>query len=107
MKIKAKLSVIALTIILTGLIFPSFSFVAAQYPGGYTFVNLTMTTNVSGGGVVTPYSGQCYYGQIVTCREQPNPGYVFNGWYVNGVPSRQPINYSINNAARLYSNSYI
>lgn len=84
--IKAKLSVIALTIVLTGLIFPSLSFVAAQYPGGYTFVNLTMTTNVSGGGVVTPYSGQFYYGQIVTCREQPNPGYVFNGWYVNGVP---------------------
>lgn len=86
MKINTKFCVLALTLILTGLIFPSLTIVSAQYPGGYTFVNLTMNTNVSGGGVVTPYSGQCYYGQIVTCREQPNPGYVFDGWYVNGVP---------------------
>ena len=46
-----------------------------------------MTTNVAGGGIVTPYTGSCYYGQIVTCMEQPNPGYAFNGWYVNGAPA--------------------
>ena len=87
MKTTSKLSVLALALILTGLFFPSLALVSAQYPGGYTFVNLTMTTNVAGGGIVTPYSGQCYFGQIVTCMEQPNPGYAFNGWYVNGAPA--------------------
>ena len=63
--------------------------------------------NVAGGGIVTPYSGQCYFGQIVTCMEQPNPGYAFNGWYVNGAPAVKPIEPPINNGCGLHRNGYI
>ncbi len=73
---------------LSGIILPSVSStmtMAQTYPGGYTFFQLTVNSTIQNAGVVTPSSGQCYCGQIVNAYEYANPGYSFDGWYLNGI----------------------
>ena len=46
---------------------------------------LTIGVNYPGAGSVTPGSGLYNYGSTVTARVFTNPGFVFDGWYLNGV----------------------
>jgi uncharacterized repeat protein (TIGR02543 family) len=46
---------------------------------------LTVTVNYPQAGYVLPGSGLYYYGSTVMARVYTNPGYVFDGWYLNGV----------------------
>jgi uncharacterized repeat protein (TIGR02543 family) len=46
---------------------------------------LTVTVNYPQAGYVFPGSGTYYYGSTVTARVYTNQGYVFDGWYLNGV----------------------
>lgn len=55
----------------------------AQYYAPPCTVNVTI--NYSGAGSVTPGSGSYGYGTTVVFRETTNPGYSFNGWYLNGI----------------------
>jgi hypothetical protein len=73
---------------LSGIILPSVSStmtVAQTYPGGYTFYQLTVNSTIPSAGVITPSTGSCYAGQIVNAYEYTNPGYSFDGWYLNGI----------------------
>ncbi len=76
-----KIAIVVVFIMLAGFISPVF----AQNYGGYTFFDLTITKNIQNGGTVSPGSGPCYPGQIVNAVEYPNPGYLFDGWFLNGV----------------------
>ncbi len=81
----SKIASLVIILTLSVLVLPSISVVSAQNYGGYSFVSLTMSINVAGAGRITPGSGPCYYGQIVTATEEPNLGFAFDGWYVNGI----------------------
>jgi hypothetical protein len=61
------------------------SVVSAQYYYPGSWCKLTVNTNFPGAGIVTPGSGSFYYGDLIVAREYTNPGYSFDGWYLNGV----------------------
>jgi len=73
------------SILLVFLLLGTFSTATAQYYYGISQNNLTVNVNLSGAGYVTPGSGSYYYGSTVVVRAYTNPGYVFDGWYLNGV----------------------
>jgi hypothetical protein len=50
----------------------------------YTSYNLKVEAVPPEGGTVTPGTSSYNYGDIVTVRAQPNQGYSFEGWYLNG-----------------------
>jgi hypothetical protein len=77
------LSIVALFlfIFIIGLVFPSY--VSAQYY--YPTCTVTTTVNYPGAGTITPGSGTYGYGNYVVFTETTNPGYSFNGWYLNGI----------------------
>jgi uncharacterized repeat protein (TIGR02543 family) len=56
---------------------------AQYYPLSQNTLNVVV--NYSGAGYVTPGSGSYYYGSTVTAQVYTNTGYVFDGWYLNGV----------------------
>lgn len=58
--------------------------VNAQYPYRY---RLTITTNNQVGGYTNPGAGYVYldYGLSYQVSATANPGYVFSGWYLNGI----------------------
>ena len=58
--------------------------VNAQYPNRF---RLTITTNNYNGGYTTPGSGyvDVDYGLSYQVLATAKPGYVFSGWYLNGV----------------------
>ncbi len=58
---------------------------SAQYYYTISQNTLTVVVNYPQAGFVTPGTGQYYYGSTVTVREYTNPGYIFDGWYLNGV----------------------
>jgi len=69
----------------------SLSFAATAAAQSYYYpasqCRLSTAVNYSGAGYVTP-SGQnipYYYGSQVTLRAVSYQGYVFDGWYVNGI----------------------
>lgn len=70
-------------LLLFGIIMQSVS-VNAQYPFRY---RLTISTNNQLGGYTNPGSGviQIDYGLSYQVSATPNPGYAFNGWYLNGI----------------------
>ena len=41
--------------------------------------------NMQNAGTVTPGTGSYYYGENLVIKEFPNPGYSFDGWYLDGV----------------------
>lgn len=51
----------------------------------YTRYILTVSVNDPGAGTVTPTFGTYSYGDVVTLTERPNEGYMFDGWFVNGI----------------------
>jgi hypothetical protein len=58
---------------------------SAQYYYTISQNNLNISVNYADAGYVTPGSGSYYYGSTVMARVYTNPGYVFDGWYLNGV----------------------
>ena len=80
-----KISVLLLLMLLVGTSLSLVSTVSAQY---YPLSQNTLNTivNYPGAGYITPSgSGLYYYGSTVTARVYTNAGYVFDGWYLNGV----------------------
>ena len=69
--------------LLLGIIMQS-SNAAAQYPFRY---RLTISNNNYSGGYTNPGSGtiQIDYGLSYQVSATANPGYVFSGWYLNGI----------------------
>ena len=80
--IARKISLLIALIFLVGISLPFTSTVSAQR---YSSCNLTVTINLPAAGTVVPGSGTFYYGDYVLVREYTNPGYSFDGWYLNGV----------------------
>jgi len=56
---------------------------SAQYY--YPTCTVTTTVNYPGAGTITPGSGTYGYGSYVVFYETTNPGYSFDGWYLNGI----------------------
>jgi len=73
--------ILLISIFMVGLVLPSV--VSAQYY--YPTCSVTTTINYAGAGTITPGSGIYGYGSYVVFTETTNPGYSFNGWYLNGV----------------------
>jgi hypothetical protein len=85
MKLNARAITISIFIaFLIGMNLSSSANVSAQYYPISTN-QLTVITNYNGAGYVYPGNGSYYYGSTVTPRVYTNPGYVFDGWYLNGV----------------------
>ena len=78
-----KTNVIALTVILLVGVAAQSSLVSVQAQR-YTRYILTASVNDPGAGSVSPSFGTFSYGDVVRLIEQPNDGYVFDGWYQNG-----------------------
>jgi uncharacterized repeat protein (TIGR02543 family) len=79
-----KISVSLLIIFLVGTSLSLLPTTFAQYyPLSQNTLNVVV--NYSGAGYVTPGSGLYNYGSTVTARVYTNTGYVFDGWYLNGV----------------------
>ncbi len=72
---------IALIILLGATAFLASTVSAQRYSSCFLNVNL----NLPAAGTVVPGSGTFYYGDFVTVKEYTNPGYSFDGWYLNGV----------------------
>lgn len=51
----------------------------------YTWVTLTINTNLSGAGWVSPGTGNYYYGQQIVLNAYTRTGYSFDGWFIDGV----------------------
>jgi uncharacterized repeat protein (TIGR02543 family) len=85
-KLRSKIVPIALLtfLLLFGIVLQLATVVNAQYPFRY---RLTISTNNQLGGYTNPGSGsiQIDYGLSYQVSATPNPGYVFNGWYLNGI----------------------
>ncbi|MEM4098981.1 MAG: hypothetical protein QXW57_04455, partial [Candidatus Micrarchaeaceae archaeon] len=62
---------------------------------------LTMATNPSAGGIVSPSSGWYVMGAVVSIQATPNSGYVFNSWSGSGSGSysgtNNPTSITMNN----------
>jgi uncharacterized repeat protein (TIGR02543 family) len=84
MKLNARKISVLLLVLLLGTGF-SISTASAQYYYTISQNNLNIVVNYPGAGYVTPGSGLYYYGSTVMARVYTNPGYVFDGWYLNGV----------------------
>ncbi|MDR0372246.1 MAG: InlB B-repeat-containing protein [Nitrososphaerota archaeon] len=81
-----KLSICRVSALLLLLLLGLSSTASAQYYYYNTSQNnLTINVNLPGAGYVTPGSGLYYYGSTVVVRAYTNPGYVFDGWYLNGI----------------------
>ncbi|MCW4035337.1 MAG: InlB B-repeat-containing protein, partial [Candidatus Bathyarchaeota archaeon] len=81
---KLSISVLVL-LILTGLALqPAAIIVKGQYPVPY---KLTVQVNNHLAGTTSPSPGVTYvdYGLSVQVKATPHTGYIFNGWYLNGV----------------------
>jgi uncharacterized repeat protein (TIGR02543 family) len=78
-------STYAVSILLFFLLIGTFSAASAQYYYVISQNDLTIRINLPGAGYVTPDSGSYYYGSTIIARAYTNPGYVFDGWYLNGV----------------------
>jgi uncharacterized repeat protein (TIGR02543 family) len=50
----------------------------------YSTFYLTVGTNIPDAGTVSPGSGSYYYGTTATITETTNPGFTFDGWYLDG-----------------------
>lgn len=77
-----KISVLIALIFLIGVPMPLISTVSAQR---YSNCSLIVNINRPDAGTVEPGSGTFYYGDYVLVREYTNPGYSFDGWYLNNV----------------------
>jgi uncharacterized repeat protein (TIGR02543 family) len=77
-----KISVALALIFLVVISLPLASTVSAQR---YSWCTLNVTVNMSGAGTVTPGTGQYIYGDTIYVTEYTNPGYAFDGWYLNGA----------------------
>lgn len=79
-----KICVSILLVVLAGMSLSVISTASAQY---YPLSQNTLTvkTNYPGAGYVYPGSGTYYYGSTVTPHVYTNAGYVFEGWYLDGV----------------------
>ncbi len=51
----------------------------------YSWNTLTVTMSLPGAGTITPGTGSYIYGDNLVVRVYTNPGYSFDGWYLNGV----------------------
>ncbi len=78
-----KINVLAILLLIGSLSFAATA--SAQYYYTISQNTLDVIVNYPGAGYVYPGSGTYYYGSTVTARAYTNPGYVFNGWYLNGV----------------------
>lgn len=60
--------------------------VTGQYYSGGSY-ELTIYSNNQFAGTTSPSPGVVYvdYGLSYQVTAQPNPGYIFNGWYLNGI----------------------
>lgn len=76
-----KIVTLIISIFIIGLVSPSL--VSAQYY--YPTCTVTTTVNYPGAGTITPGSDTYGYGNYVVFSETTNPGYSFNGWYLNGI----------------------
>ena len=61
--------------------------VFAQQPTSYPtqMYNVTATVNYPNAGTISPGNGTFGYGAYVVFYETTNPGYSFEGWYLNGA----------------------
>jgi hypothetical protein len=69
------------SVIIIGLVFPTL--VSALYY--YPTCTVTAMANYPGAATITPGNGTYGYGSFVVFYETTNPGYSFNGWYLNGI----------------------
>ncbi len=72
-------------VFLTFLVTVSLPLIPISYGQRYSWVTLTVSTNMYGAGYVTPNSGNYYYGDNIVARVYTYSGYSFDGWYLNGV----------------------
>ncbi|MDR1991896.1 MAG: InlB B-repeat-containing protein [Nitrososphaerota archaeon] len=75
-----KASILLLILLLT-----TTSTASAQYYYNQSQNTLNVNINLLGAGYVTPGSGLYYYGSTIIAHAYTNPGYVFDGWYLNGI----------------------
>ncbi|MCW4001333.1 MAG: InlB B-repeat-containing protein [Candidatus Bathyarchaeota archaeon] len=81
---KIGVSLVLVLIVSCGLSFASLANAQSYYyPLSQNWLNVQV--NYPGAGYVYPGSGYFYYGSTVYAYVYTNPGYVFNGWYLNGV----------------------
>ncbi|MCL2358591.1 InlB B-repeat-containing protein [Candidatus Bathycorpusculum sp.] len=73
------------SILLIFLLLGTFSTASAQYYYTISQNNLSIRVTLPGAGYVTPGPGYYYYGSTIIAQAYTNPGYVFDGWYLNGV----------------------
>jgi uncharacterized repeat protein (TIGR02543 family) len=86
MKLSAhKISVPLLFILLVASSLAVVSEASASSAGWVSQNYLNVVVNMQGAGGVYPSSGFYNYGSNLTARVYTNPGYVFDGWYLNGV----------------------
>ncbi|MFA5363788.1 MAG: InlB B-repeat-containing protein [Candidatus Bathyarchaeia archaeon] len=78
------MSVLVSSLLFGVLLQPASIQVKGQYPVPY---RLTVQVNNSIAGTTTPRPGVTYvdYGLSIQVTANPNPGYVFKGWYLNGI----------------------
>jgi uncharacterized repeat protein (TIGR02543 family) len=87
MRISARKIAVFLLITCIAVTSLSFAPIVSAYYYPLSQCSLSTSVNYSGAGYVTP-SGQnilYYYGESVTLRAYTYIGYVFDGWYLNGV----------------------
>ncbi len=83
MKVNAqKIGMSLALIFLIAISLPLASTVSAQR---YSWCTLNVTINMSGAGTVTPGTGSYIFGDTIYVTEYTNPGYAFDGWYLNGA----------------------
>jgi len=70
------------------------SIVSAQYYP-VSWDSVTVTSNIPDAGTVSPGTGQYNYGDSIVFSETPNKGYLFSGWYVDGVYEGQLANITL------------
>ncbi len=78
---------IVVLVVITLLVSLSFCFISGVSSQYYPISQnqLTVSVNYNGAGYVYPGTGSYYYGSTVIQRVYTNPGYVFDGWYLDGV----------------------
>lgn len=82
MKVNKKIIVIVSLTLLLATIATATEIGSAQR---YSWCYLNVSKNMASAGNIAPGSGSFYYGDYVVVRVYTNPGYSFDGWYLNGV----------------------
>jgi uncharacterized repeat protein (TIGR02543 family) len=72
-----------------GLVFQPSTHIANAQSGGSggasSLCYLSTLVNLAGAGGLSVSSGYCSYGSYVTVTEYTNTGFVFDGWYLDGI----------------------